>query len=48
MQMGACAPIWIMLPTKKAYAAFAFLPVNLPISGQNNRTKAKVVMAPTK
>jgi hypothetical protein len=37
-----------MRPTRKTYAAFAFLPVNLPINGQNNRTKAKVLMVPTK
>jgi hypothetical protein len=48
MQMGACAPIWIMRTAKQAYAAFAFLPVNLLINGQNNRTKAKVLMVPTK
>ena len=48
MQMGACAPIWIMRTAIQAYAAFAFLPVSLPINGQNNRTKAKVVMVPTK
>jgi hypothetical protein len=46
--MGACAPIWIMRPAKQTYAAFAFLPTNLPINGQNKSTKAKVVMVPTK
>ncbi len=50
MKKGACAPFSFEIAIASVFYASAvfFLPMILPINGQNSRTNARVVIAPTK